>query len=181
MMDETKRKKLKAAGWEIGSVDDFLGLVVAGTGHRPDKLGGYGQESTQKLAKFAKTVLREIKPKVVISGMALGWDQALAWAAINLDIPLIAAIPFSSQPTAWPEPSQMTYAKLLARADKTCIVSEGLYANWKFQKRNEWMVDNCNLVLALWNGSKGGTGNCIKYAESKDVKILNLWEKWNND
>ena len=33
------------------------------------------------------------------------------------------------------------------------------------QKRNEFMVDKADMVLAIWNGNqKGGTWNTIKYA-----------------
>jgi uncharacterized phage-like protein YoqJ len=48
------------------------------------------------------------------------------------------------------------------------------------QIRNEWMVDNAHIVLALWDGSSGGTGNCIKYANRKSVNkpIINLWSSW---
>jgi uncharacterized phage-like protein YoqJ len=33
------------------------------------------------------------------------------------------------------------------------------------QVRNEWMVDHCNDLLAVWDGSDGGTGNCVRYAQ----------------
>jgi len=46
------------------------------------------------------------------------------------------------------------------------------------QTRNIWMVDNCDLVLALWDGSDGGTGNCIKYANKIGKPIVNLWDKY---
>jgi hypothetical protein len=32
-------------------------------------------------------------------------------------------------------------------------------------------------VLAYWDGSSGGTANCIKYAEKKKKPIINLFEK----
>lgn len=40
------------------------------------------------------------------------------------------------------------------------------------------MVDNSNAVLALWNGSEGGTGNCVRYAKEKNKKIFQLWDKY---
>jgi len=41
--------------------------------------------------------------------------------------------------------------------------------------RSEWMVQNCDLLVAYWDGSDGGTGNCVKYAKSvgRDVAIVN--------
>lgn len=40
------------------------------------------------------------------------------------------------------------------------------------QKRNEWMVDNCDILIAVWDKSPGGTKNCVDYAESKKKQII---------
>ena len=41
------------------------------------------------------------------------------------------------------------------------------------QIRNRWMVDNSDLVLAVFDGKKeGGTWNCVKYAKSKNKEIV---------
>ena len=37
------------------------------------------------------------------------------------------------------------------------------------------MVDNCTHVLAMWDGSEGGTANCVKYAQAVNKPIINLW------
>ena len=157
-------------------------MIIAGTGHRPDKLGGYNEEVTKaliKLATEALTLLDDDQPvEEIISGMALGWDQAIAQAAINLEIPFIAAIPFLGQEKKWPESSQEIYRQLLAKAKTVTIVSPGGYASWKMEKRNEWMVDNCDEIAALWNGTAGGTANCISYAASKKKIIHNFWAMW---
>ncbi|MNP85294.1 hypothetical protein D3C76_1849670 [compost metagenome] len=42
------------------------------------------------------------------------------------------------------------------------------------QKRNEWMVDNSKFIISVWDGTKGGTGNCVKYAENKNKHISNI-------
>ena len=153
-------------------------MIVCATGHRPNKLGGYGLDVKTKLEQLAFTWLEEHKPDKAISGMALGWDQAFARAAIELNIPLVAAIPFIGQEQAWPDSSQKEWKRLVDAAYEVVIVSEGGYAAWKMQKRNEWMVDTCDLVLALWDGSSGGTDNCVKYARTKSKSIHNLWTNW---
>ena len=33
----------------------------------------------------------------------------------------------------------------------------------------------CDLVLAFWDGSSGGTGNCVRYAGKVGKPIENLW------
>jgi hypothetical protein len=46
------------------------------------------------------------------------------------------------------------------------------------QIRNEWMVDHCTHVAALWDGSPGGTGNCIRYVRKIGRPFDNLWQDW---
>jgi uncharacterized phage-like protein YoqJ len=55
-------------------------------------------------------------------------------------------------------------------------VSPPNFAVYKMQVRNEWMVNHANILLALWDGSTGGTYNCIQYAMKKNhIEIINLW------
>jgi uncharacterized phage-like protein YoqJ len=152
-------------------------MIVAFTGHRPNKLGGYKLPNKiyNYVCKEIERILIELKPSKVISGMALGIDQWAANIAINLEIPVLAAVPFKGQESAWPESSQKIFNKLIARASEVVIVSEGGYSAHKMQIRNEWMVDNCNTLIAVYNGDKsGGTFNCVTYAKStnKDIIII---------
>lgn len=152
-------------------------MIISFSGHRPDKLGGYKLPNPTyiKVCKKIEAALIEIKPEKCISGMALGIDQWSASICIKLGIPFIAAIPFLGQEGVWPEESKRIYKILLSKANEQVIVSEGGYAAAKLQIRNEWMVDNCNKLLAVWDGSQGGTGNCYKYAESinRDIYRIN--------
>ena len=156
-------------------------MLIAGTGHRPNKLGGYSDEAIQSLEHFAYYLLHQLRPEKVISGMALGWDQSLALAAIQLEIPLIAAVPCKGQESQWPTPSQARYNVLLGHAERVEILADS-YSQQAMQNRNKWMVDQLkdpsDYLLALWNGTSGGTGNCIKYAEIRKVHILNVWDHW---
>lgn len=149
--------------------------IFAGTGHRPPKLGGYGENAMSKVEYFARDVLDKFQPSLVISGMAIGWDQALAWGAIQLSIPYVAAVPFTSQASRWPLESQRRYHHLLERAKEVVTVSSGEYSARAMQARNEWMVDHCDYVLALWDGSSGGTLNCVKYANRVGKTVMNVW------
>jgi uncharacterized phage-like protein YoqJ len=128
--------------------------------------------------KVARLYLNLVKPDAVLSGMALGWDTAVALVAIELGIPLIACLPFAGQESRWPEPSRKQYAEILAKASRIVIVSEGGYSSLKMQIRNQYMVDNSDELVALWDGSAGGTWNCIQYAESKRKTYINLYRLW---
>lgn len=142
-------------------------MIVAGTGHRPDKLGGYAPHVTSEWVRLAEYILRLWRPDMVISGMALGWDTYLALGAIRVGIPLTAAIPFNGQESRWPAESQAVYNGILDKAEKIVVVCGGGYSAEKMQRRNIWMVNNCDFLLSCWDGSPGGTRNCLRYAMGK--------------
>lgn len=154
-------------------------MIVAFTGHRPDKLGGYHVPNPvyNHVCQQIEKVLIEFQPEKVISGMALGVDQWAAYIAYKLNIPFMAAIPFEGQETAWPAKSQQTYQKLVKLASEQVIVSAGKYSGLKMQIRNEWMVNQCDKLIAVYNGDiSGGTFNCIQYAKNvkKDIYYIDL-------
>lgn len=153
-------------------------MILAATGHRPDKLGGYGQDVSTKLRAVAAAVIQQHRPFGVISGMALGWDTAWAEAALDAGVPLLAAVPFAGQESRWPQESQRRFRSILERAAKIVTVCDGGYAAWKMQRRNEYMVEHCSALVALWNGTTGGTGNCVAYAERVQKPIINVWDDW---
>lgn len=149
-------------------------MIVAFTGHRPDKLGGYKLPNPTyiKVCKEIDKLLRELKPEKVITGMALGVDQWAAMVAHKLGIPFLAAIPFEKQELKWPEESQKTWRLLRKLASEEVIVSPGGYSADKMQIRNQWMVDHCDKLIAIWDGTSGGTENCINYAKSIEKEII---------
>ena len=162
-------------------LDRYKGKICAVTGHRPQKLGGFGDGVFEKLVIYAELVLKKMEPTKVITGMALGWDQAVATACVNLKIPYAAYTPGIWQPLKWPTEAQDRYRDLIEMATEVhnCDPNPGSgYAAWKLQSRNEQMVDNCQLLLALWDGSGGGTGNCVDYAAKQGRARIMLWDKW---
>jgi len=153
-------------------------MILAATGHRPNRLGGYSKSVHEKLLSLAHASLMELYPQQVISGMALGWDTAVAEAALYLDIPLIAAIPCEGQEKPWPKVCQAHYHEILQSASEVHMVTKGPYAPWVMEYRNRWMVDRATDILALWDGSSSGTGNTVHYAEASGKPIYNVWKKW---
>jgi uncharacterized phage-like protein YoqJ len=157
--------------------------IVTCTGHKPKKLAPapecYSSQFLKSLTKLAEKHLKKLNPYMVISGMALGWDTAVAQAAIKLNIPLIAAIPFAGQERSWTARAQERYKKLLNLTEQVVIVNDDGYSREKMMSRNHWMLDRSNLILALWNGSsQGGTAEAIAYAKSTNSKIVNVWSDW---
>ena len=166
-------------------------MKIAITGHRPNKLGNdYNLTSPliKAIEKKLILVVHDYQPKYMISGMALGIDTLWAELAVKLGVPLIAALPFKGQHTAWPSKSQDRYWNLLKQANQIHICDTNKtytkfedfleaditeFTGSKMQKRNIWMVDECNLLVAVWNGTPGGTANCVNYANEtrKTIRI----------
>lgn len=148
------------------------------TGHRPQKIGGYGNVEAHRLVfqQIFETLL-VLKPIRMIIGMAQGVDQLTAQACVELDIPFTAAVPCKDQEKVWPKPAQLVYYDLLKYADEVELVSSE-YSVDAMQARNRWMVDNSIMLLAVWDGSPGGTANCVAYARSLNRGVYYLRPRW---
>jgi uncharacterized phage-like protein YoqJ len=155
------------------------------TGHRPPRLGlGYTQDDNLRLTRFARERLSLLaaeldSPAFLVAGMAQGWDQACAEAALNMGWLLVAAVPFQGQESKWPDEAQRRYYDLLDRAWKVHVVCPGGYSPRKFIRRDRWMVDHAAEVLALWDRTqKGGTWDTVSYARSLGRPLRNAWDAW---
>lgn len=168
--------------------------VVAATGHRPDKLWNtWDPDKWMPMIQVAKAFLFDRMEKAVladydglhvISGMALGWDMIVAAAALMLrneghPIYLEAAVPFKGQDAIWRnDKARRWYARALETADMVTIVVPDIerdkngkvvtHAAIKaLDIRNHYMADRCHMLLACWDGTKGGTKNCLDYYKRK--------------
>ena len=170
--------------------DNRFSLCV--TGHRPNQLFGYDIYSKkydlirEKLEKVMVSESQRAYDKYgvdtfrYISGMALGIDTIFFEIALwlrehsgDFTVEVVAAVPFLGQESAWPKESRKQYHELLEQADETIVVSKGGYEPWKMQRRNEFMVDHSDVVLAVYNGAKfGGTKNCVDYAQKQNKELI---------
>jgi uncharacterized phage-like protein YoqJ len=155
------------------------------TGHRPSKLYSYDYRHPDNLRilwKLRALIVRFIERRGVttfISGMALGIDMWSAQIVLSLKeqyphIKLVCAIPCANHPARWNKDDQQLHKEICEQADYVYYVSEEQYTAWCMDDRNKWMVDESRFVLAVWDGTKGGTGNCVKYAQKRQRTILQL-------
>lgn len=116
------------------------------------------------------------EPNHVITGGAIGMDTWLAEETLNLGIPLHLYIPFKGQMANWPEVQQKRYNEILGAATEVKYISE-TYSKYAFLKRDQAMVDDCNMVMALLNpeAKSGGTYYTVNYAKTKSREIFNFW------
>ena len=151
------------------------------SGHRPEKL-------EEPEAQIKDWLREQIESAIAagfttfISGCAMGVDIWAGQIVIRLRdeekvrkgssvLRLIAATPWPGFTNRWNIDWQEQYSQLLRDADLVVPVSNR-YSNDVFDKRNEWMVDHSNRLIAFYNGAPGGTRNIIEYAQKHGVEVV---------
>lgn len=155
--------------------------VVAFTGHRPERLRGLGGDRTDQVRKAIDEYLDQLKPSMVISGMAQGVDMIAFHSARLRDIPVIAAVPWKGHAGQWSASKRNEYLALLEQAEDVVITSPVEdYELSVYSVRNRWMVDKCTVLAAVWDGSDdGGTYDAIRYARRISRPINYLQWRYN--
>ncbi len=156
--------------------------TICFTGHRPKGVPWGYNENAQSCLKFKRYMKELLIQKIdegytyFIVGMALGIDMIVAEILLELkgeyDIIIECAIPCLNQESRWIKHQQIRYMDILNKCEKITYVSNIEYTNECMQKRNEYMVDNSDLVVAVWNGTPSGTLNTINYAKSKNKNTI---------
>lgn len=168
-------------------------MKIAGTGHRTDKFSwfnpklSYVENEQAKECLLIKQLLEEQVRQLIsdgydyfITGMALGYDTWLADCVIKLKqefphVKLEAAIPCINQEKVWVNLyDQIRYHDILACCDEITYVSKNSYSPYLMIKRNEYMIDHCDIVLACYDGTDGGTRRAYAYALKNKKPIINI-------
>lgn len=155
------------------------------TGHRPKGFfWDYKNKNDEQHQKYLYALRARVEDLIThyginyfITGCAAGADLDFAEACIELrdtkypHIIIEGAIPCDKQDARWSAENKERYAKVLEKLNVVHYVSHAFNMGC-FQKRNEYMVDKSDIVLAIWNCKKeGGTWNTIHYAEQNNKYI----------
>lgn len=154
------------------------------TGHRPEKLPWGLDESDPRCAALKHSICREIKGlyrrgyRHFISGMAMGCDLYFAEAALALreelsGLTVEGAVPCPTQADRWPDDLRCRWQDALNRCDLESVVQQH-YDRWCMHRRDRYMVDRAAAVLAVFDGTPGGTRYTLNYAMDKGLEILLL-------
>lgn len=153
------------------------------TGYRPEKLP-FGYDEDSSLCKKLKAILRnEIETLILqgcehfITGMALGVDMICGELMLELkqnypNVKITAAVPCYGQEKHWGSDTQCRYNNLITAVDNVVFVSKTGYYNGCMQKRNRYLVDNCDLLLAVFDGKAGGTMKTVEYAKKQSRRLV---------
>lgn len=154
---------------------------VSFTGHRPEKMPFFGEDDP--LCVGLKKRLRDQVARLVedgaeefCTGMARGVDIWAAEIVLELksghpDLRLIAVIPCPEQADRWGSNEKARYQSILKQCDQTITTSPS-YTKGCMLKRNKALVDMCDVLVAVFDGTRGGTMQTVNYAKSKGRKTI---------
>lgn len=156
--------------------------TVCFTGHRNQKLPWKFNEQDIRCLEVTKKTKIEIEKAILagyknfITGLALGFDMICAELVIeqkkkNPKIKLICALPCKSQSKFWNKKQKARYSNILKNSDIIRYITNE-YTETCMLERNNYMLNNSSLVIALFNGKPGGTSYTLKKAKEKGLKIV---------
>lgn len=154
------------------------------TGYRPQKMPWGFNEDDPRCIEFKARVYATIEYLIgkgythFLSGGALGMDMFAAEAVMDLKdkypwITLEMVSPFDGQDAKWNPEYQKRHARLLLWADKVTATGHR-YTKACMFRRNRYLVDNADLLLAAYDGQPGGTAMTVGYAIDNKVRVLYL-------
>lgn len=160
------------------------------TGHRPDKLGNDYTYTGPLVKHIENRIIKAFlwyEPEKVNIGMAIGTDFIAAHVCGSLKIPYTAYVPQKGQERKWRDVDQKFYHRLLVNASRIWVADCNMFMNydqfaelrmrpfdrqWLF-KRNERIVYDSKRMIAVYDGSPGGTGHAYNLAKNR-VPILRI-------
>lgn len=146
-------------------------MHVGVTGHRPERLEDH-EEAVKELISEALVMTGATK---LFQGMAAGVDLWSAKEAWKLKIPYVCVRPWAGHKPRIAD--TVEYLKVLKHSDDVLETNKsleypGLIA---YHTRNEFIVDNVNAMIAVWDGKPyGGAYSCIMYAWQKAIPVLRI-------
>ncbi len=158
--------------------------VCSFTGNRPEKLPWGDNERDSRCVELKSRIEDAIRlvhragARHFICGMAQGCDLYFAETVIALrdefqGITLEAAVPCESQTRGWPKSLRDRYIYILHQCDKVTLISHR-YDPGCYQRRNKYMVDSSQVLIAARTGEPGGTEQTVRYAKSVGVRVIEL-------
>ena len=157
-------------------------MICCVTGHRPNGFPFTRSQADRSYAEYMEMLSKTIEELIqngyshFITGMAEGADLDFALLVLRHKeiyphIVLEAALPYPIPSGNHINSAVQERVAILERCDTVQEVSPA-YHRGCMQKRNIYMVDKADLILAIWNGTeKGGTWNTIRYAHQQDKPI----------
>ena len=151
------------------------------TGYRPQKMVFGFNESDPRCIEFKARLHDTIEDLIgkgfshFLSGGAMGMDMFAAEAVMDLKekypwIILEMVSPFDTQAAKWQPEYRARHDRLFEEADMVTVISHE-YTRACLFRRNRYLVDNADLLLAAYDGKPGGTAMTVDYAHAIDIPV----------
>lgn len=162
------------------------------TGHRPNKLDGYNlntpfyKKLQATLEGCIETALSQHEFVVCRSGLALGADTVWSEAALAMKarypnrVFFYAYEAFTGVEERWRKENQDQFHQHKRSADYVHTTDYGKKERSHtacaaaLNRRNVDMIEPCNTLIAIWDGTRGGTGNAVRDAERLGKHIYHI-------
>lgn len=160
----------------------FSNKICSFTGYRLKKLyeafdGRHGMEELKNKLRAETDELINEDYTIFQCGMALGADMLFADVVLEFKrryprVRLHAMIPCLEQEKSWNQNQQLKYKSLLEQANEVKFISNTPYFDGCMQLRNRYLADTCDLLLAVYDGKRGGTMQTVEYTKKLNKKIV---------
>lgn len=144
-------------------------MKIMGTGSRSMVTNPKAMDIYKNLEGFILMLKEKDPDLILISGMAEGWDEAIAKVGLRNGIPYIVAIPnrtygsyYWGKKSLTSQNRMDTFNKLVDGAAEEIYVCNSIYVNGVHANfiRNQWMVDACDAAL-VFDPSSSGTKDAV--------------------
>jgi uncharacterized phage-like protein YoqJ len=147
-------------------------LILGVTGHREL------QHPEEEIKKVFKEKLLELKPSLVNTGMALGFDMLVAECCVEAGIPFRAVLAFPAMHERWRALEQERFNNLIKQAKEVVSISPKFLNKYVYLKRDKWVVENSDEIVSYLDPKSvaGGTFFTVSYAkqQSNNKKVTNV-------
>lgn len=154
------------------------------SGHRPEKLPWHNNERDKRCVQLRQKLYDVVLALYFsgifhfVCGMARGSDFYFAEAVLSLrrdyeNVTLEAVIPCEEQAKNWSETDRNRYYQLISECDTETLL-QSAYTHDCMLRRNRYMVDHACVLVAVFDGTFGGTLHTVNYALRKELEIIEL-------
>lgn len=163
-----------------------VSLFTMVTGHRPQKLGGFGSNPiAARVQKHLHETLTALQSRISLlhglTGMALGCDQWYAELCLSLHIPYIPrSFRFRDRNASGLrhhklsiERSLLTPPRFTVPLSRASTLSDHDIRR-ALLDRNTAMVQQSHAAIAIWDGRPSGTGDAVRKLQAADIPTFRI-------
>lgn len=157
-------------------------FYLMGTGSRSMLTSPHAKEIYQFLRDWILEFRLQHPNLVLISGMAEGWDEAVAKVGMREGIPYICALPnptygsyYWGRKSLLGENRMSVFNSLLSHAQDVIYVCDEIYVNNTHSNfiRNSWMVNHANAAV-VYMAHSSGTRDAVAKLHARQIPMTHF-------